>query len=63
MAQTEDPVKDELIVNKQEFIPAAVEELNETQVTDEDKYIVLVVEDNADVREFIKDSLGSEFPN
>ena len=27
----------------------------------EDKYIVLVVEDNADVREFIKDSLGNEF--
>jgi YesN/AraC family two-component response regulator len=28
---------------------------------DEDKNIVLVVEDNADVREFIKDSLGNEF--
>jgi YesN/AraC family two-component response regulator len=27
----------------------------------EDKYIVLIVEDNADVREFIKDSLGNEF--
>ena len=30
-------------------------------VLDEDKYIVLVVEDNADVREFIKDSLGKEY--
>ncbi len=28
---------------------------------DEDKYIILVVEDNADVREFIKDSLGNDF--
>ena len=28
---------------------------------DEDKDIVLVVEDNSDVREFIKDSLGTEF--
>ena len=61
IVQAEDPVKVEFIVNKQEFIQPAFEELNETQVTDEDKYIVLVVEDNADVREFIKDSLGSEF--
>ena len=29
--------------------------------TSEDKNIILVVEDNADVREFIKDSLGEEF--
>lgn len=28
---------------------------------DEDKTLILVVEDNADVREFIKDSLGKEF--
>ena len=28
---------------------------------DEDKYIILVVEDNADVREYIKDSLGNDF--
>jgi PleD family two-component response regulator len=28
---------------------------------DEDKTIILVVEDNADVREYIKDSLGSSF--
>ena len=28
---------------------------------DEDKTLILVVEDNADVREFIKDSLGNEF--
>ncbi len=61
IVQAEEPVKVELIVNKQEFIQPAFEELNETQVTDEDKYIVLVVEDNANVREFIKDSLGSEF--
>lgn len=27
----------------------------------EDKYIVLVVEDNADVREYIKDSIGKDF--
>jgi YesN/AraC family two-component response regulator len=32
-----------------------------TENVDEDKYIVLVVEDNADVREFIKDSLGKDF--
>ncbi len=47
--------------NKQDFIPVAVEEVNETHVTDEDKNIVLVVEDNTDVREFIKDSLGIKF--
>ncbi len=29
--------------------------------TSEDKNIVLIVEDNADVREFIKDSLGNDF--
>ncbi|MGB5529718.1 MAG: response regulator, partial [Ignavibacteriaceae bacterium] len=33
---------------------------NDSEVN-EDKNIILVVEDNADVREFIKDSLGSEF--
>ena len=61
IVETDESLKDELIVNKQEFIQPAVGELNETQVTDEDKYIVLVVEDNADVREFIKDSLDSGF--
>ncbi len=35
--------------------------LSVTDNTSEDKNIVLVVEDNADVREFIKDSLGNEF--
>jgi signal transduction histidine kinase/ligand-binding sensor domain-containing protein/CheY-like chemotaxis protein len=49
-----------------------LQEINETDsshfdrlsVTDnasEDKNLILVVEDNADVREFIKDSLGNEF--
>jgi DNA-binding response OmpR family regulator/two-component sensor histidine kinase len=33
---------------------------NESEIND-DKYMVLVVEDNSDVREFIKDSLGNEF--
>ncbi|MDO8548691.1 MAG: response regulator, partial [Ignavibacteria bacterium] len=32
-----------------------------TEMPDEDKMIILVVEDNADVRNFIKDSLGNEF--
>src|SRR4030066_1929309 len=31
------------------------------EIPDEDKMIVLIVEDNADVREYIKDSLGNEF--
>jgi len=31
------------------------------EIPDEDKMIVLIVEDNADVRDFIKDSLGNEF--
>lgn len=34
--------------------------LNDVE-TSEDKMIILIVEDNADVREFIKDSLGNEF--
>jgi len=45
-------------------LPAGQARLSVTEndsVLDEDKYIVLVVEDNADVREFIKDSLGNAF--
>ena len=37
IAQTDEFLKDELIVNKQEFIQTAVEEVNETQLADEDK--------------------------
>jgi signal transduction histidine kinase/DNA-binding response OmpR family regulator len=61
IVETEEPIEDEFKVERGDFVPTAVEEVNETQVTDEDKNIVLVVEDNADVREFIKDSLGNEF--
>jgi YesN/AraC family two-component response regulator len=32
-----------------------------TDNVDQDKYIVLIVEDNTDVREFIKDSLSNDF--
>ena len=31
------------------------------EIPDENKIIILIVEDNADVRDFIKDSLGNEF--
>ena len=37
------------------------DKLSVTNNAGEDKYIVLVVEDNANVREFIKDSLGNDF--
>jgi len=41
-------------------LPIGTGSVTDNEVS-EDKYIVLVVEDNADVREFIKDSLGNEF--
>jgi len=49
---------EDIIVDKEGFIPTAVEEVDETEVIGEDKNILLIVEDNADVREFIKDSLN-----
>jgi len=57
----EESVVDNILVDKEEFIPSTVEGIIQTEVIDEDKNILLVVEDNADVREFIKDSLGNDF--
>ncbi len=57
----EDTEVDDIIVDKEEFIPTAVEEVNDTEVINEDKNILLIVEDNADVRKYIKDSLGDDF--
>jgi signal transduction histidine kinase/DNA-binding response OmpR family regulator len=42
-------------------LPAGQSGRSVTENADEDKYIVLVVEDNSDVREFIKDSLRNNF--
>ena len=61
IVETEESIKDDIVVDKEEFVPTAVEETDETAVIDEDKNIILVVEDNADVRQFIKDSLGDDF--
>ena len=60
IVETEETIKDDIIVDKEEFVTTTVEEVDKTEIG-EDKNILLVVEDNADVREFIKDSLGDEF--
>ena len=61
IVETESTIKDDIIIDKEDFVPTTVEVVDKTEITDEDKNILLVVEDNADVREFIKDSLGDEF--
>ncbi len=61
IVETEETIKDDIIVDKEEFVPTTVEVVDKTELIGEDKNILLVVEDNADVREFIKDSLGDEF--
>jgi len=61
IVKTEEPTKDDLIIDVKEFVLSAVVEGIDTEVISEDKNILLVVEDNADVREYIKDSLGEEF--
>jgi len=44
-----------------DFLDSSSQAPKDDNEMDEDKYIVLVVEDNRDVREFIIDSLGNEF--
>jgi len=61
IVETEEPPKEDIIVDEEQFIPLDAEEASETGVIDEDRNILLVVEDNADVREYIKDSLGDNF--
>jgi len=61
IVEIEEPIRDDIIVDKEEFVPLSVEEIKETGVIREDKNILLIVEDNADVREYIKDSLGNDF--
>jgi signal transduction histidine kinase/DNA-binding response OmpR family regulator len=53
----------ELGKNLSEFdiVDSSVQDPQDDIETTKDKMIILVVEDNADVREFIKDSLGNEF--
>ena len=51
----------EILINKAEFVLSTVKDSIESEDSNKDKNIILVVEDNADVREFIKDSLGKEF--
>jgi len=61
IVETQKPEKEDIIVERKEFVPTTAKETDETEVIDEDKNILLVVEDNADVREYIKDSLGNDF--
>ena len=56
----EQPCVENIIVDKNEFIHSVKDNINnETLLTN--KNIILIVEDNTDVREFIKDSLGNEY--
>jgi signal transduction histidine kinase/ligand-binding sensor domain-containing protein/DNA-binding response OmpR family regulator len=57
----EETVKPELEIDKEDYITIIVEGKDGVEVVGGDKNVVLVVEDNADVREFIKDSLGNDF--
>ena len=61
IVETEEPIKDEITIDKEDFIPSVVEKADNTEVIGEDKNILLIVEDNADVREYIKDSLCDDF--
>ena len=61
IVETEKEMTDDIIVDNEECVPSTVEEVNVNKIMDEDKNILLVVEDNADVRDYIKDSLGDEF--
>jgi signal transduction histidine kinase/DNA-binding response OmpR family regulator len=61
IVKTEEPMKEDIIVDKEEFVPSIVKEIDETEFIGEDKNILLVVEDNVDVREYIKDSLADDF--
>ena len=51
----------ELVVDDSFKIDSSSLVLQDDIETTEDRMIILVVEDNADLREFIKDSLGNEF--
>ncbi len=56
----EPTLTENLIFNKSEFVHSTNHNANnENTITS--KNIILIVEDNSDVREFIKDSLGNEF--
>jgi DNA-binding response OmpR family regulator len=61
VVEIEEPIKDDIIVDQDDFVLSISEESGKSEVNDENKNIILIVEDNADVREFIKDSLGNDF--
>ncbi len=48
-------------IDEKEFISYNYDANAEIKFSSDDKEIILVVEDNSDVREFIKDSLGEDF--
>jgi signal transduction histidine kinase/ligand-binding sensor domain-containing protein/DNA-binding response OmpR family regulator len=51
----------EIMIDETVYTTPVSELIKESSIEEEDKTIILVVEDNADVREYIKDSLGSNF--
>ncbi len=55
-----EPILDDLIDTNTSSTVSSRTPQNDSAV-DENKNIILIVEDNADVREYIKDSLGNEF--
>ena len=57
---TEQSYFENIIVDKNECVHSQNNNIN-SEIINTNKNIILVVEDNADVREFIKDSLGDEY--
>ncbi|NNJ52404.1 MAG: response regulator, partial [Ignavibacteriaceae bacterium] len=61
IVEAEEPIKEEILLEKEEIVTSTVEEVEENRISDEDKNILLVVEDNTEVREYIKESLKDDF--
>ena len=61
VVEIEETVKPEMVIDKEEYVPSAMEEAEREESFNEEKNVILIVEDNKDVRGFIKDSLGDDF--
>lgn len=61
IAKTEELMKDDIFIDINEIDLSTVVDSIDAKVINEDKDLLLIVEDNADVRQFIKDSLGNDF--
>jgi signal transduction histidine kinase/ligand-binding sensor domain-containing protein/DNA-binding response OmpR family regulator len=61
IVEEEEPVQEDVLIDKENFVPKKDEEIRQTKVVGEDKNIILIVEDNHDMREYIKESLINNY--